>query len=81
MRLRNVETGHRLRQRLLLRFLRLAMGFEPPDVMKTFMYRPELFGSAFCPVAHEALRGKSEWSVGELELFGAFTSKLNQCRF
>jgi hypothetical protein len=30
---------------------------------------------------HEALRGPSEWSVGERELFAAYTSKLNHCRF
>jgi hypothetical protein len=61
--------------------MRLATGLEPPDVMKTLAYRPEIFGRAFAPLAHEVLRGESQWSVGELELFGAFTSKLNQCRF
>ena len=81
MRLRNVESGHRLPQRLFLRVLRVASGFQPPDVIKTASYRPEIFGRAFGPVAHDVLRSSSTWSVGELELFGAFTSKLNQCRF
>jgi len=27
------------------------------------------------------MRGPSEWSVGERELFAAYTSKLNQCVF
>jgi len=27
------------------------------------------------------MRGPSDWSIGERELFAAFTSKLNQCVF
>jgi AhpD family alkylhydroperoxidase len=27
------------------------------------------------------MRGPSEWSAGERELFAAFTSQLNQCPF
>jgi len=81
MRLSNVESGQRLPQRLFLRALSAASGMRPPDVIKTATYRPEIFGKAFGPVAHEVLRVSSTWSVGELELFGAFTSKLNQCRF
>jgi hypothetical protein len=27
------------------------------------------------------MRGPSEWTVGERELFAAFTSRLNQCPF
>jgi hypothetical protein len=27
------------------------------------------------------MRGPSQWSVGERELFAAFTSRLNQCLF
>jgi AhpD family alkylhydroperoxidase len=27
------------------------------------------------------MRGPSDWSVGERELFAAFVSNLNQCRF
>jgi hypothetical protein len=30
---------------------------------------------------HAVMRGPSEWTVGERELFAAFTSKLNQCPF
>jgi hypothetical protein len=81
MRLGAVESGHRWPQKCLLGLMRLVPPGQPPDVIKTFMYRPEFFGKPFCDVAHELLRGESEWSAGERELFGAFTSKLNQCRF
>ena len=56
----------------------------PPEalgVVKTLLYRPELFGSLFSDVLDVAMRGPSEWSAGERELFAAFTSLLNQCHF
>ena len=28
-----------------------------------------------------AMRGPSEWTVGERELFAAFTSRMNKCMF
>jgi hypothetical protein len=45
------------------------------------MYRPEFFGRPCCDFAQMVMRGPSEWTVGERELFGAFTSKLNRCAF
>jgi hypothetical protein len=81
MRLRQVETGHRFPQQLILRAMRLATRMEPPDVVKTCLYRREFFGKHYSDVTHRVMRGESEWSVGERELFAAFTSRLNQCLF
>jgi hypothetical protein len=81
MRLSTVEFGHRLPQKLLLGFVHAITFSEPADIIKLFMYRPEYFGKPFCDLAHAAMRGPSHWSVGERELFGAFTSKLNRCVF
>lgn len=81
MRLQKIETGHRTRQKLALGLMRVASLSEPVDVVKLFMYRPEYFGRHFCRLGHAALRGPSDWSVGERELFGAFTSRLNRCLF
>jgi len=56
----------------------------PPEalgVIKTLLYRPELFGGPFSEALHEAMRGPSDWSPGERELFAGFTSSLNQCLF
>jgi hypothetical protein len=30
---------------------------------------------------HRVMRGPSEWSPGERELFAAFVSRVNQCPF
>ena len=50
-------------------------------VLKTLQYRRELFGEPFSDALDAALRGPSEWSAGERELFAAFVSSLNQCLF
>jgi hypothetical protein len=50
-------------------------------VLKTLHYRPDLFGRPFCDVLDPAMRGESDWSAGERELFAAFVSSLNQCQF
>ena len=81
MRVRRVEHGHRLKQKLMLVLIRLLGGRRVPDVVKTLMYRPEFFGRAQCEWTQAVMRGPSQWSVGERELFAAFTSKLNNCVF
>jgi len=81
MRLSKLQTGHGLRQRLALRLTYLLTLSEPFVVVKTFTYRPDYFGKHFCDLGHDLLRGPSEWSIGERELFGAFTANLNQCLF
>lgn len=56
----------------------------PPEasgVIKTLLYRPELFGDPFSDVLDDVMRGPSDWSIGERELFAGFTSHLNQCLF
>ena len=51
------------------------------DVVKTLHYRPELFGRPFSAAVDEAMRGPSDWSPGQRELFAAFVSSRNQCLF
>ena len=80
MRLAKLENGHGLTEKLILHLIR-ELSLTPFDVVKTFMYRPDYFGRPFCDFAQAVMRGPSEWSVGERELFGAFTSQLNRCRF
>jgi len=81
MRLRIVEKGHRFPQKILLGLIRLKIGERAPDVLKTAMYRPEFFGRAYGAYIHEVMRGPSDWSVGQRELFAAFVSKKNSCSF
>jgi hypothetical protein len=50
-------------------------------VIKTLLYRPELFGGPFSEELDVVMRGPSDWSAGERELFAGFASHLNQCLF
>ncbi|HUG41321.1 MAG TPA: peroxidase [Longimicrobiales bacterium] len=81
MRLRVVERGHRLPQKVVLLMIRLASGWRVVDIIRTLLYRPKLFGRPISEWTQAVMRGPSEWRVGERELFAAFTSKLNKCRF
>jgi hypothetical protein len=81
MRLSVVDSGHAPAEAAVLEMMRERNGHEPLGVIKTLMYRPELFGRPFSETLEEAMRGPSEWSAGERELFAAFTSRLNQCLF
>lgn len=81
MRLPKVEGQHRWPQKLLLVAMRLIIGLRPPDVLRTLLYRPEFFGKPYARWMQAVMRGPSKWSVGQRELFGAFTSHLNQCRY
>lgn len=56
----------------------------PPEalgVVKTLLYRMDLFGGPFSDTLDVVMRGPSEWSAGERELFAGFASHLNQCLF
>ena len=81
MRLHCVESGHEASEAHVLELIRTQRGAEPPDVLKTLHYRPELFGRPYSEVLDLAMRGSSDWSAGERELFAAFVSSLNQCPF
>jgi hypothetical protein len=81
MRLRCLEDGHVREEAILLDAIRGQRGTEPPDVLKTLHYRPELFGRTFSDTLDLAMNGPSDWSVGERELFAAFVSSLSQCPF
>jgi hypothetical protein len=59
----------------------VVSGFRAPDVIRTLAYHKKFFGDPHRAHTHEAMRGPSEWSVGERELFAAFVSRLNQCTF
>lgn len=81
MRLSVVDRGHAPAEAELLETIRARSGQEPLGVVKTLLYRPDLFGRPFSAALDRAMRGPSEWSPGERELFAAFTSLLNQCPF
>ena len=81
MRLQTVDRGHAPAEAAILEQIRRARGVEPVGVLKTLYYRPELFGRRYSDALDLAMRGPSDWSAGERELFAGFTSLLNQCPF
>jgi hypothetical protein len=81
MRLAVLEQGHAQPEAQMLAAVRERTGNEPLGVLKTLLYRPELFGEPFSEALEVAMRGPSEWSPGERELFAGFTSLLRQCPF
>jgi len=81
MRLSVVDHGHAPEESALLDEIRARSGREPLGVVKTLLYRPELFGRPFSEALERTMRGPSDWSAGERELFAAFVSSLNQCPF
>jgi hypothetical protein len=81
MRLEKVHHGHRPREKLLLGFLRLVMRASPVGVIRTLLYRRDFFGDRMSRLTQQVMRGPSDWSPGERELFAAFVSRLNHCSF
>jgi len=51
------------------------------DISLALRYRPELFGEPISAYFQEVMKGPSEWSEAERELFAAFVSKLRLCPF
>jgi AhpD family alkylhydroperoxidase len=79
MRLEILERGHPLRTKAILALIRLFSGHPAVDAVKLALYRPSFYGAG--PLTHEAMRGRSEWSIGDRELMAAYISKANECPF
>lgn len=80
MYLKILETGHNAVQEQSYKEMEASLG-HVPDPIRAFSYRRELFGRYFAVCYHQAMRGSSVWRIGELEIFAAFVSKLNQCEY
>jgi hypothetical protein len=80
MRLARVHSSHTLRDRALLGIIRLVQG-HAPGVVRTLLYRKEFFGRPWSELTQQVMRGPSQWSVGEREIFAAMVSRFNQCVF
>jgi hypothetical protein len=81
MRVPAIDHGHKLREKILMVGMRLVTGQPVPDVVKTLLYRRDYWGDPYNALLQPVMRGPSSWSVGERELFAAFVSNLNRCRF
>jgi len=81
MRLEILENGHRPLQKIILGLIRATSEGQAPGPILVMSYRRELFGKYLAPCYQEGMRGAAEWSVGEVELFAAFISQLNACKY
>ena len=81
MRLKILDDGHSPLQNIALRMMKAILRGPVPGPILVLSYRRELFGRYIAPCYHEALRGAKEWSVAEVELFAAFVSRVNECRY
>jgi hypothetical protein len=81
MRLPTVEKGTTLKPKLMRAMARVVFRRRLPDVVRTVLHRHEWFGDHLNRLSQSVMRGPSEWSVGERELFAAFVSRVNQCPF
>ncbi len=79
MRLAALDTGHDRPAALTLRLIARLTRSDPPEIVKLGCYRHRFFGTPFFDLVQELMRGQSSWTVGERELFAAYTSKTNEC--
>jgi uncharacterized peroxidase-related enzyme len=81
MRLAILDSGHRFGTKVLFAIIRAVSRQPTPEVVKLVMYRPDFFGTNMKTFTHEAMRRRSEWSVGDREIMAALVSKANGCEY
>lgn len=81
MRLQILESGHSFGTKVLFALIRTVSRQSVLDVIKLVKYRADFYGDPMSAVTQEAMRGPSEWSVGDRELMAAIVAKTNQCEF
>jgi uncharacterized peroxidase-related enzyme len=81
MRLDVLNNGYGVGTKLLFAVIRLFSRHPVPDAAKLVFYRPEFYGDRAKEFTHEAMRGSSDWSVGDRELMAAYVSKVNDTAF
>lgn len=80
MRLKQLEQPHSLMQKLRFFVLRALLGQVPGPIL-ALSCRGDFCGKYLARCYQQGLRQAREWSIGEVELFAAFVSSLNRCRF
>ena len=81
MRLSEIDRGDTLANRLLIGFISLVSGMRLPDAARVAFYHKDFFGVPMGAWTQAAMRGPSDWSVGERELMAAMVAKWNACDF
>ena len=81
MRLREIDRGDGVLNRLLFGFISLVSRMRLPDAARVAFYHKEFFATPMGAWAQAAMRGPSMWSVSERELMAALVAKWNSCAF
>src|SRR5215475_444469 len=81
MRLEVLNSGYRPGTKLLFSLIQLFSRQPVPDAAKLVFYRPDFYGSRAKEFTHAAMRGPSDWSVGDRELMAAYVSTVNESEF
>jgi alkylhydroperoxidase family enzyme len=79
MRLDILDHGHRLGTKALLGMIRLVSRQPVVDAVKLALYRKDFYGAG--DLTHEAMRGPSEWSIGDRELMAAYVAQADASPF
>jgi len=81
MRLQVLDSGHGFGTKALFALIRTVSRQPVLDVVKVVKYRADFYGKPMSAVTQEAMRGPSNWSVGDRELMAAMVAKTNECEF
>jgi uncharacterized peroxidase-related enzyme len=81
MRLEILNSGYKPGTKVLFAMIRLFSRQPVPDAAKLVFYRPDFYGDRAKDFTHEAMRGPSDWSVGDRELMAAYISEVNESAF
>ena len=81
MRLQILEDGHSPLQKAIFKLMRFVSRIEVSGPIRVMSYRRQFFGKYLAACFQEGMRNSEEWNVSEVELFAAFTSRLNECHF
>ncbi len=81
MRLEILNHGYSRGTKVLFAVIQLFSRHPVPDAAKLVFYRPDFYGARAKEFTHEAMRGRSDWSVGDRELMAAYVSKVNESAF
>jgi len=79
MRLQILDRGHPLRTKALFAVIRVVSRQPVVDAVKLAFYRPDFYGAG--DLTHEAMRGPSDWSIGDREMMAAVVSQANDSPF
>lgn len=81
MRLGILDRGHGFATKALFALIRTMSGEPVLDVIKLAKYRPDFHGKCMGVLTNDAMRGPSEWSIGDRELMAAVVAQTIECQW